>query len=156
MNKHIEMKRSCPACGGSDWVQESRPQTVSYGGLESPPYEQPGLWCRLCGEGLLSFKEMEVGTREMHKLKARVEHLLEPGEVKRVRKKLGLTQKDAGLILGGGPNAFQKYESAEVVTSQAISNLLRVLDHDPSALEVLRREVRRRAAQSASSVPAQG
>jgi len=59
--------------------------------------------------------------------------------VKRVRKKRGLTQKEAGLILGGGPNAFQKYESADVVTSQAISNLLRLLAHDPSGLEVLRR-----------------
>lgn len=154
MNNQNEAKRSCPACGGSDWVQEARLQTVSYGGLESPLYEQPGLWCRRCGEGLLSFKEMEVGTREMHKLKARVEHLLEPGEVKRVRKKLGLTQKEAGLLLGGGPNAFQKYESADIVTSQAISNLLRVLDHDPSVLEVLRREMSRRAAGASTALTA--
>ncbi len=150
MNNHNEVKRSCPACGGSNLVQESRTQTVEYGGLVSPPYEQPGLWCRACGEGLLSFKEMEVGTREMHKLKARVENLLEPSEVKRVRKKLGLTQKEAGLLLGGGPNAFQKYESAAVVTSQAISNLLRVLDYNPAALEVLRREDSRRAARVTS------
>lgn len=156
MNNQNEAKRSCPACGGSDLVQESRTQTVEYRGLVSPPYPQPGLWCRACGEGLLSFKEMEVGTREMHKLKARVENLLEPGEVKRVRKKLGLTQKEAGLLLGGGPSAFQKYESADIVTSQAISNLLRVLDHNPSALEVLRREMSRRAAQSAPTASMQG
>lgn len=154
MNNHTQIKRSCPACGGRDMVQESRTQTVAYGGLESPAYEQPGLWCRACGEGLLSFKEMEVGTREMHKLKARVENLLEPSEVKRVRKKLGLTQKEAGLLLGGGPSAFQKYESADIMTSQAISNLLRVLDHDPSALEVLRREASRRAAGASAALTA--
>lgn len=146
-----EVKRSCPECGSSDMVQGFRTQTVEYGGLVSEPYEQPGLWCQSCGEGLISFKEMEVGSREMHKLKARVEHLLPPSEVRRVRKKLRLTQKEAGLLLGGGQNAFQKYESADVLTSQAISNLLRLLDHDPSGLEVLRRESGPRAARAANA-----
>ena len=129
-------------------VQGLRTQTVEYGGLVSPPYNQPGLWCESCNEGVLSFKEMEVGTREMHKLKAQVECVLQPSDVKRIRNKLGLTQKQAGLILGGGQNAFQKYESAEVVTSQAISNLLRVLDHNPSSLQVLLRENTARASRS--------
>ncbi len=119
-------------------VQGTRTQTVEYGGLVCAPYEQPGLWCQVCGAGLLSFKAMEVGSREMHKLKAKAEGLLLPSEVRRVRKGLGLTQKEAGLLLGGGRNAFQKYESAEVLTSQAISNLLRVLKKYPMALEVLR------------------
>ncbi len=44
----------------------------------------------------------------MHKLKAQVERPLAPEEVRRVRKKLGLTQKEAGLLLGGGRNAFQQ------------------------------------------------
>ncbi len=127
-------------------VRGTRTTTVKYGGLESEPFDQPGLWCQSCSEGLLSFKDMEVATRQMHILKARAEHLLPPSEVKRVRKKLGLTQKEAGLLLGGGPNAFQKYESADVVTSQAISNLLRLLAHDPSGLEVLRREIAPRSA----------
>jgi len=148
MNNRNEVKRTCPECGSSNMVQGFRTQTVEYGGLVSPPYEQPGLWCETCNEGLLSFKEMEVGTREMHKLKAQVECLLQPSEVKRVRKKLGLTQKEAGLILGGGQNAFQKYESAAVLTSQAVSNLLRVLEHNPSALEVLLRENTSRAARA--------
>ena len=148
--KEDEVKRSCPECGDSDMMRGTRMTTVKYGGLESEPFEQPGLWCQSCGEGLLSFKDMAVATRQMHILKARAEHLLEPNEIKRVRKKLGLTQKEAGLILGGGPNAFQKYESADVLTSQAICNLLRLLAHDPSALEMLRRENGSRAATTAA------
>jgi HTH-type transcriptional regulator/antitoxin MqsA len=150
INNENEVKRSCPECD-SDMVRGTRTTTVKYGGLESEPFDQPGLWCQSCGEGLLSFKDMEVSTREMHVLKARAEHLLEPNEVKRVRKKLGLTQKEAGLLLGGGPNAFQKYESADVVTSQAISNLLRLLAHDPSGLEVLRHEITPRAARASKA-----
>lgn len=138
MKQMDKVKRSCPECGGNDMVRGTRTTTVKYRGLESEPFEQPGLWCQSCDEGLLSFKDMEVSTRQMHILKAQVECLLSPSEVRHVRRKLGLTQKEAGLILGGGPNAFQKYESADVLTSQAISNLLRVLKQHPAALEVLR------------------
>jgi YgiT-type zinc finger domain-containing protein len=64
--------RACPTCGGTDMRQGVKTQTITYEGLESPPYGQPGLWCQDCGEGLLSFEEMEVGAREMHKLKVRL------------------------------------------------------------------------------------
>ena len=146
------VRRACPECGGSDLVRGMRTTTVQYGGLESEPFEQPGLWCQTCGEGLLSFKDMEVATRRMHVLKAQAEHLLLPSEVRRVRQKLGLSQREAGRMLGGGPNAFQKYESADVLPSQAISNLLRVLARDPSGLEALRREGGPQAARGASAV----
>lgn len=48
-------------------------------------------------------------------------------EIRAIRKKLKLTQVQAGTILGGGKKAFQKYESGEILPSRAISNLLRVL-----------------------------
>ncbi len=57
--------------------------------------------------------------------------------MRRIRKKLCLNQEAAGQILGGGPNAFHKYEKGDVLPSQAISNLLRVLEALPDGLEVL-------------------
>ena len=88
----------------------------------------------------MNSKDMKVSGRELHILKAKAANLLAAEEVQRVRKRLGLTQREAGLLLGGGPNAFQKYETSELVPSKAISNLLRVLEAHPAALEVLRRE----------------
>ena len=32
-----------------------------------------------------------------------------PEETRRIRKKLGVTQVEAGEVLGGGPRAFTKY-----------------------------------------------
>jgi len=64
--------------------------------------------------------------------------LLEPEEIRRIRKKLRLTQEAAGLVIGGGPRAFQKYESGDLLPSRAISSALVLLDHDPKALAVLR------------------
>ena len=42
-------------------------------------------------------------------MKIRADHLLPSDKVRRIRKKLGLTQREAGELIGGGPNAFQKY-----------------------------------------------
>ena len=63
--------------------------------------------------------------------------MLEPEEIRRIRKKLGLTQEAAGEIIGGGPRAFQKYETGDLLPSRAISSALD-LDHDPKALTVLK------------------
>jgi HTH-type transcriptional regulator / antitoxin MqsA len=68
-----------------------------------------------------------------------------------VREKPGLSQRKAGEILGGGPRAFQKYESGSQAVSAPMSNLLRLLAKDPSRLQELARRVshggeRRRAA----------
>ncbi|WP_200912129.1 type II TA system antitoxin MqsA family protein [Prosthecomicrobium hirschii] len=54
-----------------------------------------------------------------------------------MRKRLHLTQREASQRLGGGPAAFQKYEAGDILVSQAMSNLLRLLDRDPTLLEHL-------------------
>jgi len=69
--------------------------------------------------------------------KAVVDGSLPAAEVKRIRKKLRLTQDEAGRRLGGGPAAFNKYEKRREVPSRAMANLLRLLDRDPSRLNEL-------------------
>src|SRR3546814_7039717 len=58
--------------------------------------------------------------------------------VKEVRKKLGLTQEEAGRIIGGGRRAFQKYESGTTPPSEAAVGLIEILDRHPEELETLR------------------
>lgn len=60
-----------------------------------------------------------------------------PLEVRRIRERLGLTQAEAGELLGGGVRAFQKYESGTIAPAASVVNLLRLLDADPSALATL-------------------
>jgi HTH-type transcriptional regulator/antitoxin MqsA len=67
-------------------------------------------------------------------LKAEVDEVLGPTQVAEVREKLGLSQRKAGELLGGGPRAFQKYESGKQAVSVPMSNLLRLLDRDPRRL----------------------
>src|SRR4051812_9399882 len=115
----------CPVTG-APMVRDVRPMTIAYKGV-STTFDMPGWYCDASRESIHTGEDMKVSDRELTKLKARVEGLLAPEEVRNVRKKLGLTQRDAGRIIGGGPNAFQKYESGEVLTSHAVSTLLRVL-----------------------------
>ena len=69
-------------------------------------------------------------------------HML-PEEVRTIREKLGLTQAEAGEVIGGGPRAFTKYEAGTVRPATAVVNLLRLLDTDPGAMRTLRSNRRR-------------
>jgi HTH-type transcriptional regulator / antitoxin MqsA len=81
-------------------------------------------------------------------VKARSGGLPEPQEIRRIRKKLGLTQERAEQLIGEGPRAFQKYETGDLLPSRAISSAVALLDHDPAALDVLVRPQRKDGAKS--------
>jgi HTH-type transcriptional regulator/antitoxin MqsA len=76
---------------------------------------------------------MKVSDRALNRLRARTEGLLEPAEIRRIRKTLGLTQEAAGEVTGGGPRAFQRCEAGDLLPSRAISSALALLDRDPGA-----------------------
>ena len=65
-------------------------------------------------------------------------HDLTPDRIRAIRERLGLTQEEAGALLGGGPRAFTKYESGKMRPRAAAISLLRVLEADPEAVWVLR------------------
>ena len=141
----------CPKTG-APLHRGVRPMTLTYKG-ESITFEMPGWYCDECEESIHTGKDMKVSDRRLNRLKARSEGLLAPEEIRRIRKKLGLSQEAAGLLIGGGPRAFQKYESGDLLPSRAISSALVLLDHDPEALAVLKRRQEAHQAPASSLVP---
>jgi HTH-type transcriptional regulator / antitoxin MqsA len=115
-----------------------RPLTLAYKG-ESITFDMPGWYGTHPDEGVFDPADMKISDRALNRLKARAEGLLEPDEIRRVRKKLGLTQQAAGDLIGGGPRAFQRYESGDLLPSRAISSALKLLDAHPKGLAVLTR-----------------
>ena len=97
---------------GAPLHRDVRPMTITYKG-ESVIVDMPGWYGEGPDEGIFEPEDMKVSDRALNLLKARTEGLLEPEEIKRIRKKLGLTQEAAGEIIGGGPRAFQKYEAGD-------------------------------------------
>jgi putative zinc finger/helix-turn-helix YgiT family protein len=60
-----------------------------------------------------------------------------PDDIRRIREGLGLSQVEAGELLGGGPRAFTKYESGTIKPAASIANMLRLLEANPAALATL-------------------
>ncbi len=118
--------------------RDTRRMTLTYQG-ETITFGMPGWYCDTSEASIHSGQDMKVSDRMLNLLKARAEGLLQPEEIRRIRKRLGLTQADAGVLIGGGKRAFQKYETGDLLPSRAISSALMLLDHDPEALAVLRR-----------------
>jgi HTH-type transcriptional regulator/antitoxin MqsA len=123
---------------GKPMARGVRPMAVAYKGL-SMTIDMPGWYCEDSDESVHTGEDMQVSDAALKQLKIEVENLLPPTEVKRIRLKMGLTQQQAGAIIGGGPNAFQKYEGGEVMVSKGISNLLRLLERHPEDIEELKK-----------------
>jgi HTH-type transcriptional regulator/antitoxin MqsA len=96
-----------------------------------------GWWCTKCDEAILSGEPLVAHERAFQQLKAEVDGVLNPKEIAKIRAGLGLSQRKAGEVLGGGPRAFQKYESGKQAVSVPMSHLLRLLASDPSRLQEL-------------------
>jgi len=126
----------CPVTG-APMQRGQRPMTLSYKG-KSITFDMPGWYCDQSEESVHIGADMKASDRMLNLLKAQSDGLLAPEEIRRIRKKLHLSQEAAGLLIGGGPRAFQKYESGDLLPSRAVSSALVLLDHDPEALSVLK------------------
>jgi HTH-type transcriptional regulator/antitoxin MqsA len=125
----------CPECGG-EMRFEKRTDQVEYQG-KTRSLKILGWWCSNCDEAIFSgeaLREREVAFLE---LKAEVDGVLGPKKVAEIREKLGLSQRKAGQLLGGGPRAFQKYEAGTQAVSVPMSLLLQLLANDPKRLREL-------------------
>ncbi len=135
MSKKKPETRPCPECEGT-MTFRVKTEDIEYKGRHTT-IDTEAWWCTSCDEGILSGPALQANEHAYLQLKAEVEGLLSAEAVQTVRKKLRLSQRKAGEMLGGGPRAFQKYESGSVVVSAPMSKLLTLLGNDPSRLKEL-------------------
>lgn len=129
---------TCPETG-KPMVRGVKPMTLTYKG-QSITFDMPGWYCEDSDESIHTAEDQKVSDSNLKKLKMQVENLLKPEDVRRIRKGLNLTQREASAIIGGGTNAFQKYEAGDHLLSHAMSNLLRVLERHPEEVDFLKEE----------------
>ena len=130
--------KKCPSCFQGTLQQRVKRTQFEYRShiLE---YDQKGAWCDTCSEGIVSGKEATVSDPILDNFIARVD-MEEASELARIRKKLGLSQREAGKIAGGGHNAFSRYERGEAKPLAAVVNLFRLLDRHPELLSELKQQ----------------
>lgn len=130
-------RKDCPICGAaSAMVLEPRDVPITYK-THQRSHVTTTWWCTNCDDGILEPDMLEARERAFVELRAEVDNVLLPEQVAAIRKKLGLSQREAGRILGGGVRAFQKYESGETPVSEPMKNLLTLLGNRPERLREL-------------------
>jgi len=128
--------QQCFSCGAPEGMLhfEGRGETLSVKGMERRIDDLSGWECQKCGE-------VEFDAECSQRFSDAGDELVRAGrqmignEMRRTRRKLHLSQKDAvQLLSGGGHNAFSRYESGEVLPPKALILLMRLLDRYPHLL----------------------
>lgn len=131
----MKTRQQCVSCGTHDAMHhfEGRSFTIDYKQVERLVHDIAGWECSVCGE-----IEFDHDTDSAERYSKASDQLLEDyaqamgAELKRIRRKLHLTQKEAvKLLSGGGHNAFSRYERGEIAAPQPLFMLMRLLDRHP-------------------------
>lgn len=126
----------CPICGKGHLTMRMEMDEIVYKG-KTKQVTDIYYVCDHCHVEQSGAKELKNNKRAMNEFKKEVDDLLTGNEVFEIRKRLGLTQDEASLVFGGGPKAFSKYETDDVIQSEAMDNLIRVAAIQSSAFEFL-------------------
>ncbi|MHC8399291.1 type II toxin-antitoxin system MqsA family antitoxin [Pseudomonas sp. MDT1-17] len=128
--------KQCFSCGAPEGMRHfsGRGETLSVKGMERRVDDLSGWECQMCEE-----VEFDSGSSERYSDAG--DELVIAGrqmigaEMKRIRRKLHLSQKEAvQLLSGGGHNAFSRYERGEILPPKALMLLMRLLDRYPHLL----------------------
>jgi HTH-type transcriptional regulator/antitoxin MqsA len=131
MSEHI-----CDICGGRAERFENTDFPIEHRGLKAIARNLSGIRClekEDCGEIAFDAASAEVYGKVGDGLVIDARKKV-GGEIRRIRKRLGLSQKKAAALTGGGHNALSRYETGEVEPMAAVVNLFRLLDADPNLL----------------------
>jgi HTH-type transcriptional regulator/antitoxin MqsA len=129
----------CPICGGAELVHDTRDTTYIHKGESTIIPAVTGDYCPACGESVLDMAESRRVSAAMLEFNKQVNaSYVDPAFITRVRKNLGLEQREAGEIFGGGVNAFSRYETGKAKPSLALVRFLKLLDKHPDLLEEVR------------------
>lgn len=128
----------CPICDEGNTTIQVEKIEVEYRGKKGFIQTRAHV-CDKCGEETVGAIESKFNKRAFFAFKKEIDGLLSGTEIKRIRRHYGLTQAAAGKFLGGGKIAFNKYENDDVAQSEAMDNLLRVIDLCPDAYLTLER-----------------
>ncbi len=128
----------CPACGATgSLVAFIGTLPLASGGRLIEVTHLVGERCERCEERFLDDASQARYLAAADDLVYQVR--LDAGaELRRVRRKLRLSQHEAAAIAGGGPNAFSRYETGKAQPVAAVFNLFHLLDRHPDLLGEIR------------------
>ncbi len=130
------MARKCTNCESQKTLRRFTGEafTVEHAGMKTKVEGLSGWRCDACNE-------IEFDAESARRYAAAGDALVlrdrerQCAEIRRIRKKLGLSQAAAARLTGGGHNAFSRYERGNAAPMPAVVNLFRLLDKHPKLLK---------------------
>jgi HTH-type transcriptional regulator/antitoxin MqsA len=134
----MSMPRSCQNCGSRGAVRPFKDEafTIEHAGMSVAVDKLSGWRCGSCDEVEFDAPSARRYAAAGDKLVLR-DREQQRKEIRRIRRKLGLSQLAAARLTGGGHNAFSRYERGEATPLPAVVNLFRLLDKHPELLKEL-------------------
>ncbi|PIQ23654.1 XRE family transcriptional regulator [bacterium (Candidatus Blackallbacteria) CG17_big_fil_post_rev_8_21_14_2_50_48_46] len=123
----------CPKCGSQNISVQTIDETLSYAGQSLTLHGMELMQCQQCEEGVWSAESYrrytEAQTALIRSVKGNVSE-----EIRRIRKKLKLTQTELAAKFGVGKVAFSRYERGETNPPAPVVKLLKLVEKHPELL----------------------
>jgi len=127
----------CPYCESGELHSFTDSENIVYGGKTLLVANVQLSRCDACGEEMATPAQAKVNQGLFADAKRRADGLMTSEEIRDWRRALRWSQAEAVALLGGGANAFSKYERGEVIQSRQMDLLMRVVALSPEARGVL-------------------
>ena len=128
----------CPSCGCAGMIDKVAEETLSYGGKSMTLHAMHGQFCSHCGEGIWDEESYRRYTVAQEGLVRAIKG--DPGaDIRRIRKKLNITQAKLALAFGVDKVAFSRYERGETRPPAPLVKLLKLIDRHPDLLDEMQK-----------------
>lgn len=128
----------CPMCETGKLTPVTFTDSFTYKGLSILVEGLQGMLCENCGADPILTEQILFNQEKIADAKRAALGMFTGEQIRQIRERLKLSQKDCAQLFGGGTNAFSKYERGEVIQSDAMDALLYVVDKFPFTLDALR------------------
>lgn len=123
----------CPSCGHSGMIDKVLEEKLTYGGKSMTLHDMRGQFCPECGEGIWDDESYRRFTEAQEGLVRAIKG--DPAaDIRRIRRKLNLTQAQLASSFGVGKVAFSRYERGETRPPAPLLKLLKLIDRHPDLL----------------------
>jgi HTH-type transcriptional regulator/antitoxin MqsA len=132
----MNVQKRCPICAEGSVERRVEQVENEYKGHRAllPLYF---VVCDHCKSDFATSVEGRLSRRALLAWRKQIDGLLVGREIAALRKHFGLTQTQASRLFGGGPAAFSKYENDDLIQSEAMDSLLRLVLSDTEAFAAL-------------------
>ena len=126
----------CPECG-SKMIKKTVDDTMEHEGQSLTLNNMKGHFCDLCGEGVWDEKSYKLYVESQEALVRSAKEAVS-SDIRRIRTKLNITQKDFAALLGLGKLSFSRYETGKTRPPAYFIKFLKLLERHPDLLDEIR------------------